>query len=378
MTTDRPVLPSSDDEIDLREVFAALQRRWPWVFGGGLLGLAMAVGVVSVQPRSGPLVQASLIVDVAQGPCYSRSRQLKTYREPSVVGLSCYGELESVRQVLNRLIKSRPIFKSPARGIAYSLDRLAFDNTENTQTEKSSTQLVLNVTGTSSLAPQISSALTQIQKDMTLQSANSAKANGFEPSFGSEWIQIEKPSELRVQGGPGLFSSLALGLLGGLGVGAGSALIADLCKNRVFSQLELLRRLGYPLRLGLPAGPWTSPAVQVLVGQLATQLDQNLTWRVLSIARQHEAVAPLTKLLHQQGGTDLQCSSAEPLLSAVLCFEPRDKPTGLLLVVESGFNSRRALEEARLLIGQMRSVQAVGVVLIGAPLPDELSPSAAG
>ena len=116
----------------------------------------------------------------------------------------------------------------------------------------------------------------------------------------------------------------------------------------------------------------------VLVGQSATQLDPTLSWRVLSIARQHEAVAPLTQLLQQQGGADLQCNGADPLLSAVLCLEPRDKPTGLLLVVESGFNSAMALEEARLLISQMGSVQAVGVVLIGAPLPEELIPSAAG
>ena len=51
---------------------------------------------------------------------------------------------------------------------------------------------------------------------------------------------------------------------------------------------------------------------------------------------------------------------------------------GLLLVVEPGFNSARALEEARLLISQMRAVQAVGIVFIGAPLPDELSSSTVG
>lgn len=59
-------------------------------------------------------------------------------------------------------------------------------------------------------------------------------------------------------------------------------------------------------------------------------------------------------------------------------FGPRDQPTGLLLVVEAGFNSARALKEARLLISQMSSTQAVGVVLIGAPLPEELSSSVVG
>ena len=75
---------------------------------------------------------------------------------------------------------------------------------------------------------------------------------------------------------------------------------------------------------------------------------------------------------------DFGARNADPLLSAVLRFDPRDQPTGLLLVVEPGFNSARALEEARLLISQMSSVQAVGVVLIGTPLPEELSSSVVG
>ena len=143
----------------------------------------------------------------------------------------------------------------------------------------------------------------------------------------------------------------------------------------MYSREGLLRRLNYPLRLGLPAAPWCTPAVPVLVGQLATQLDKSLSWSVLSIAHQHQAVAPLTQLLQQQGGPALQCRSADPLLAAVLRMESSDRPNGLLLVVESGFNSARALEEARLLISQMSTVKAVGVVLIGAPLPEELSSS---
>ena len=49
----------------------------------------------------------------------------------------------------------------------------------------------------------------------------------------------------------------------------------------------------------------------------------------------------------------------------------------LLLVVEPGFNSARTLEEARLLISQMSNAQA-GVLLIGMPLPEELSSSVVG
>ena len=378
MTADQPVLSSSDDEIDLRDVFAALQRRWGWFFGGGLLGFAFAAGSAAlVSP--GPIIQASMIVNAAQGPCYSRTRQLKIYKEPSLVDFSCFGELDAVRQELVRLVKSRPMFVSAVRGnssddVVYSVNRLVFDDIGQS---KSSSHIVLEVEGPSYLAPKILDELMLIQKRMTLEFANKATADGFKPFFGDDWIRVEKPSEL-IEGRNTFSRLLTLCLLGGLVLGAGAALIADWRSNRVYSQAQLFRYLGYPLRLGLPAGPWTSSAVEVLVGQLATQLDQSLSWRVFSIAKQHEAVVPLTQLLQQQGGADLQCESADPLLSVVLRLEPHDQPTGLLVVVEPGFNSARALEEARLLISQMSNVQAVGVVLIGMPLPEELSSSLVG
>ena len=59
-------------------------------------------------------------------------------------------------------------------------------------------------------------------------------------------------------------------------------------------------------------------------------------------------------------------------------MESSAKPAGLRLVEDPVFNSARALKEARLLISQMSTVQAVGVVLIGASLPEELSSLVAG
>ena len=355
-----------DDEIDLREMFALLSRRWRWVVGGGLLGLVLAVGAHSLKPRPAAQVRTNLIIDVAQGPCFSRFRRLNTFTG-FTNGMSCAGEFETMRLRLDQLAKQLAPF-------VFNVDQLAFDANRK---QKSGTQLVLSVTAPANLAPKVASGLAQIQQDITQLTANSYLAIGLDPIFGSEWIQIQEPTKIHGQK-VSLSRSLAVGLLVGLVVGSGSALIADRRTNRVYSQSELLRRLGHPLRLGLPSGPWTSSAVPVLVGQLATQLDQALSWRVLSIARQHDAVLPLTQLLQQQGGPALQCNSADPLLAAVLHMPPTDKPTGLLLVVEPGFNSARALEEARLLISQMRAVQAVGVVFIGAPLPDEFSSSAAG
>ena len=382
MIIDQPVMASIEDEIDLWEGLAALQRRWRWVVGGGLLGLTLAVGSYSYKTFFAVKVEANLIVDVAQGPCYSRVRRQKTYIEPHVVARSwsgsrtligaCSGELGTMYVRLDRLAKQ--LESEPLGIFDYSINRHALDGKGR---QKSDTQIVLNLTAPASLAPEISPVLEQIQKDMTLQTANSAKTNGIEPYFGIDWIRIEKPTKIATNLFSQLIRTLVLGSLGGLVVGASSALIADRRSDRVYSREELLRRLNHPLRLGLPAGQWSNPAVPVLVGQLASQLDQSLSWRVLSIARQHQAVAPLTQLLQQQGGPALECRSADPLLAAVLRMDSINRPTGLLLVVEPGFNSARALEEACLLISQMSNVQAVGIVLIGAPLPEELSSLAA-
>ncbi|WP_136987656.1 hypothetical protein [Synechococcus sp. N5] len=118
MSNPQTNLPPGDDEIDLLEMFAAAQRRWRWVFGGGLLGLALAVGAVSSKPRLAPQVQSGLILDVAQGPCFSRSRQQSVFKESSVERFSCYSEIQSVRQALIRLVKNSSLLPSLNDSIA--------------------------------------------------------------------------------------------------------------------------------------------------------------------------------------------------------------------------------------------------------------------
>jgi len=369
MTADQPVPYSGEGEIDLREVIVALLRRWRLVVGGGFLGLALASGIDFFYRGEGLFLQASLVVDVGQSPCNFSKRGSKIVQPPSEFSLfqsMCLGELGRTRYKLEKIASSFEEF-NPDVGV------YAFDDIGR---EKSSTLLNVSFVAPYSQASELSEALALIKRQMTDLVADEAKSAGLNPGFGPNWIVIENPSKLDQK--KNSFRSLPIGLLGGLVVGACSGFIADRISNRVYSREELLRRLNHPMRLSLPAGSWTASAVEVLVGQLATQLDQNLSWRVLSIARQHEAVEPLTQLLQLQGGEDLQCDSADPLLSSVLRFEPCDQPTGLLLVVESGFNSARALEEARLLISQMTAVQSVGVVLIGAQLPEELNTSVTG
>ena len=118
MTADNPVFSSGEDEIDLLEVLAFLQRRWRLVVGGGLLGLALALGAHAHKTLSAAQVQASLIVDVAQGPCFSRTRQQSVFKESSVERFSCYSEIQSVRQALIRLVKNSSLLSSLNDGIA--------------------------------------------------------------------------------------------------------------------------------------------------------------------------------------------------------------------------------------------------------------------
>ena len=59
--------------------------------------------------------------------------------------------------------------------------------------------------------------------------------------------------------------NLALGLLAGLVLGSGGALIADRRSGRVFSGDELQAALPYPLLAQLPAGPGAWPATLQLL-----------------------------------------------------------------------------------------------------------------
>ena len=328
MTADQLELPSGEEEIDLREVLAALQRRWRWIVGGGLLGLALAVGAISLKPRTAPQVQARLIVDVAQIPSCSRNlRQINSFALGEGQSI-CTAEVDSLRLRLNQLAKNFD-------GFDYKVDRLAFDAKGR---EKSVAHLVLSLFSSADQLPEVSAALSQIQQQMLELAIADAIRIGINPDFASDWILVAEQPKV-VQQKTQRSRSLALGLLGGLVVGAGSGLVADRRSNRVYSQAELLHRLAI-LRLGLPAGPWTLQLCRSWwVGGLSlTKLVRKLgvlhimkLWR-LSRSCCNSRVDPI--------------SCGRSFAVSRVAFEPRDKPTSLLLLVEAGFNSARALEEA--------------------------------
>ena len=150
--------------------------------------------------------------------------------------------------------------------------------------------------------------------------------------------------------------ALALGGLAGLVVGAGAGLLADRRANRVFSSAQLEQLLGYPVLAMLPGQPWVDPVVLAELGQLSQQLDPRLHWMVLSIANQHPCVEPLASAL--------KLPLAAPLLTHTLKAFSASQPGGVLLVVEPGFNSMLALQEARRTLALLPGLEQVGLVLI--------------
>ena len=103
MIVEEPILPSSNDEIDLRDVLFVLQRRWRWVVGGGFLGLLLALGAFFYASRQVSQVTRRLIVDLAQGPCITKQRQIQTFAAPHVV---CTGEIDTMRLRLEEIAKT--------------------------------------------------------------------------------------------------------------------------------------------------------------------------------------------------------------------------------------------------------------------------------
>ena len=95
MACNSTTLASSDDVIDLREVFAALRCRWFWIFGGGLLGLAFAAGLSFLGRSEASLFEVPLIVDTAQSPCNFSRRSLVKGGNHSSLGQVCVGEIEA-------------------------------------------------------------------------------------------------------------------------------------------------------------------------------------------------------------------------------------------------------------------------------------------
>ena len=368
----------SDDEINTWELLAVFRRRWIWIASGGLLGIAVA-GMSLLKP---PAKEAStteqssirMVVDVALGPCFSAMNTLRTFKSENVQRINCSGEFYTSQYQLERLAAKK---LGSDESFNFDVKPLALPGIGE-KSLSSTTQVALEVFFNRDDLPHAQGKIEEIKKDFYAnQFSNAKRLSGnleIQTTPGQGWISIENNSVPKPK--PQLRSpakSLALGLLGGLFLGGGSAMIRDRMSDRIFSNTKILRQLSYPLWLTLPLPPWSDQAVDLLIGQLSDRLDRSFEWRVLSIAHEHELVKPLAQSLIRQSEPGLSCKPVEPLLNSIIRLSPDARPIGLLIVVEPGFNSSQALEDAHLLLSQLSCVQSIGVVLAGVPLPSELA-----
>ena len=164
---------------------------------------------------------------------------------------------------------------------------------------KSETVIFIKLVSDANNLPEISSTLAQIQQQLNESALYESTFNKLAPEMSSRWIFIEEPIKVARSSSLRL---LPLGLFGGLLVGAGSGLIA-IDSNRVL-QVGIAAPLGPFIAVCLPAGSWSSRT-----GACWTVGHPTGSCSVagIEVGRQHQAVAPLTQLL-QQEGADLRCT----------------------------------------------------------------------
>jgi len=346
-----------DGEIDLSALGAALVRRWRWLVKFSLAGLLLG-GVFAFQKYS--QVELELLVDFSKGP----RQNLAVLPSPadmfSPILIPFYQSRYSKESAM--LLLDKALIAS----LSDSAQRKNFIVGEpRSKNLRPGSFVSLSVDVPKAKAADYLDLFEQI-RGYLVSSASRELMQGDRPAS-KDFVQILPLKESSCH--PERF--LIFGGLAGLVVGIGAALLAGRLENRVFTVSEILLRLGYPLMAKLPPLPWEANSIQAELEQLAVLLDVNLRWYVLSIAESHALVRPLVTAL-QSVRPELQVDEAAPLLAQPLRIPQADLPRAFLLVVECGFNSPQALSEARRALDQMPHLEAVGLVLVGQPLPPEL------
>lgn len=340
---------SPGDEFDPHEFVASLKRRRRWFLGGIFLGLAFAVGNDFTRPEPKAQVQMQLLVNTGLGPC----------KPNQVTGLCMDKNTADVARSQLDILAADKFSRYTLKPYSYSAK------------DKSKSLIKLQAVSDLTQESQLKERMAELVDEYRQQAfAKYGVDIAVNPNFDG-WIKVSGPSPLPLAGNH--LNDFLANIFAGFVLGTGVALLVDRKANRVFKQSLILKLLGYPLRLSLPSLPWYESEVNPLIGQLSSQMDPSLDWCVLSIAHNHEAVPLLAQSLREQHETSLNCSVAEPLLTSVLDCGASSAPLkGILVIVESGFNSAHGLEQARLLLEKMPHVKEIGVVLIGVPLPEEL------
>lgn len=359
-----PELPAEDD-IDLRELGAALLRHRLWVLVFTVLGVVFG-GLVAIDQK--PTSKICLIVNTSEGPSLRREQSIDIAADQGSVPRTNFRPYvtlpieSSLGEVIYALKSSLSRLGSYRLAKDVSIEQLTIGKTISA-TQVAACGFAQSV----SESRRMKNVLKSIENLYRQEVLERSQRFVYVVSPSKFWTQvrqepIQDPQKIRF---------LLLGGIGGFMAGCIAALIADRHRNRVYSLSQLLGVLGYPLVAKLPPWPWDLPGARSEIAQLAMQMDPALPWFVFSIGREHPVIVHLVDALHGLAcGVDLQ--NVRPLLIAPVMPPDPLRPVGVLVVVERGFNSLAALQEARRVLASLSFVQVVGVVLIGEPLPPEL------
>lgn len=347
-------ISSSEEDADFRDLFAALVRRRRWLIASTALGLLLAAPL-SLAAATKKAVQLLVLVN----------------NSPKVLANAVVADPESASKDL-AVLPLRPI-QSPEE-VRLTLQAMpAFTRQSGwrlgaLKTSKAGEEDIITVSA--DVAPAEVQATTAVLDQLaSAYKAEVLRLNNqqiFDPPR-SDWTKIQPlSSEPRKP-----FSILLFGGAVGVAAGVAAALLADKRANRVFSAPQLLRLLPYPVLAKFPAEPWDSSSIQAELFQLAQQLDVELRWHVLSIAQPHPLVESLVAALRPYA-QQIELEAGQPLLAHGLAAPAGVKGHGVLLVVEPGFNSAQALQEAVRVLALLPGLKAAGLVLAGQTLPPEL------
>ncbi len=327
-------------------------RRWRWLVGGLVLGL----GGVAAWP-SAPQLTLRLVVNLEQGPMVPSGLSMDrtdTLGPFVTIAYKPLTDSATARLHLERLLPS------PLRQQGWEVAPLKLGK------DVVPSAVALSAVVPASREAEATQALERIARQYRQQQDQQRLRvrNAMPPQ--SSWITL-------VQEAPkprGAGRALALGGLAGLVLGAGAALVADRCSQRVYGLNRLQQLLPYPAWGSLPPAYPQGPLSGHAEAQLAVFLRPQLAWRVLSIAEAHPLLPALVQGLQRHSPQlDLQAGPVllrEPFNPAV------DQPVGCLLLLEPGFNSEPALRQAQQLLLQLPGVEQVALVLAGQPLAPEL------
>lgn len=344
---------ATDDDLQLLDLLAALWRRKQWWAACAAAGLALAGGFSLVPSDK---MTAQLLVNIDQGPKVLASVS-KDFDGPNTryfaVAVQPAQTAEEVQISLQNLISQNAPQGWKVEPL--KVGKVASNSiiaVEAQATAKSIAEVDTN----------LSSIAASYRRQVLLQQGKRVVAP---PSL--NWLEVRtfKPS-VRPRS-----SLLALGSLAGLSFGIAAAMLVEKRENKVYSKARLVSCLNLPVLAKIPSSPLAGGAVHAELFQLAQQLDPDLRWHVLSVANPHPLVQPLVHALHQYF-PEIKLEPGQPLLANPLTTLPSGQGHGVLLVVEPGFNSAQALQEAARVMAQLPGLRAAGLVLVGQPLPPEL------